>query len=160
MLYGPLKTYFNQEISKWLKNHPGRVVTHFQISSLFNEAYGKTATVQNACHGFKTTGLWPVNLDAYPEYMFAPAETTNIPIEQETFGTSVADNVDSNTTNREPIPIRDLEIEPQNLPLEEIQPWPSHQPGLSFNLLAVPLEVLSPIPTGRFISGQGKRKPS
>ncbi|KAJ0179839.1 hypothetical protein K1T71_004430 [Dendrolimus kikuchii] len=25
--YGPLKTYFNQEVTSWLKNHPGRVVT-------------------------------------------------------------------------------------------------------------------------------------
>lgn len=71
-IYGPLKTYFHQEISKWLKNHPGRVVTHLQIGQLFNQAYGKTATVQNACSGFKNTGLWPINPDIFPDYMFHP----------------------------------------------------------------------------------------
>lgn len=34
--YGPLKTYFNQEISVWLRSHPGRVVTALQIGYLFN----------------------------------------------------------------------------------------------------------------------------
>ncbi|KAG5873599.1 hypothetical protein JTB14_013105 [Gonioctena quinquepunctata] len=47
---------------------------------------------------------------------------------------------------------RDLEVEPQLLPFEDI-------PGPSSGLLAVPLEVLSPVPRGRFRSGQGKRKP-
>ncbi|XP_049888124.1 uncharacterized protein LOC126382356 [Pectinophora gossypiella] len=81
-IYGPLKTFYNQEISKWLKNHPGRVVTHLQIGNLFAQAYGKAATVQNASNGFKSTGLWPINPDIFPDYMFEPAETTNIPLNQ------------------------------------------------------------------------------
>lgn len=55
--FGPLKTYYDQEITKWLKTHPGRVVTQFQVAALFNEAYGKTATVQNAIHGFAKPGI-------------------------------------------------------------------------------------------------------
>ena len=31
VFYGPLKTYFNTETTKWLKNHPGRAVTQFQM---------------------------------------------------------------------------------------------------------------------------------
>ncbi|CAH2088545.1 unnamed protein product [Euphydryas editha] len=61
-------------IAKWLKAHPGRVVTHLQIAGLFNEAYGKAATVENACHGFKSTYI-------ILDYMYEPAETTNIPLE-------------------------------------------------------------------------------
>lgn len=79
--FGPLKTYYNQEIAKWLKAHPGRVVTHLQIAGFFNEAYGKAATVQNACHGFKSTGIWPLNPDIFPDYIYEPAGTTNIPLE-------------------------------------------------------------------------------
>lgn len=52
-IYRRLKTYFNQESSKWLKTHPGRAITHLQIGRLFNEAYRKAATVQNASNGFK-----------------------------------------------------------------------------------------------------------
>lgn len=54
---------------------------------MFAQAYGKVATVQNASNGFKSTGLWPVNADIFPDYMFEPAETTNIPLNQ----VSVAD---------------------------------------------------------------------
>lgn len=79
--FAPLKTYLNQELSKWLKAHPGRVVTQFQIAGLFNDAYGKAATVQNGCHGFKSTGIWPLNPEVFPDYMYEPAETTNIPLE-------------------------------------------------------------------------------
>ena len=78
--FAPLKTYFNQAISKWLKAHPGRVVTQLQIAGLFNEAYGKAATVRNGCHGFKSTGIWPLNPEIFPDYMYEPAETTNIPL--------------------------------------------------------------------------------
>lgn len=84
--HGPLKTNFKQEISVWLRNHPGRVVTALQIGYLFNQAYGKTASVQNACNCFKNTGLWPVNPDIFPDNFFEPAETTNMPI------ASTADN--------------------------------------------------------------------
>lgn len=36
--FGPLNAYYNQELTNWLKNNPGRVVTHFQVASLFNAA--------------------------------------------------------------------------------------------------------------------------
>lgn len=30
--FGHLSTYYNKEIAKWLKAHPGRVVRHLQIA--------------------------------------------------------------------------------------------------------------------------------
>ncbi|CAG5003822.1 unnamed protein product [Parnassius apollo] len=74
--YGPLKTYFNQEVSTWLKSHPGRVVTHFEIGAILNKAYVKAATVQTAVNGLKKTGLWPVDPYIFPDYLVEPAETT------------------------------------------------------------------------------------
>ncbi|KAF5269108.1 hypothetical protein FQA39_LY08778 [Lamprigera yunnana] len=59
ILEGPLKTYFNEEVSTCLKSHPERVVTHFQ-----------------------KTGLWPFDPDIFPDYLLEPAETTNIPMQQ------------------------------------------------------------------------------
>lgn len=81
--YGPLKTYFNQEVTTWLKSHPGRVVTHIQIGQILNKAYGKAATVQNAVNGFQKPGLWPVDPNILSDYLFEPAETTNIPLQQD-----------------------------------------------------------------------------
>lgn len=76
--YGPLTAYYNQELNNWLRNHPGRTVTHFQVAEIFKSAYIKSATVQNAQHGFAKTGICPYNANIFPEHMFAPAEVTNI----------------------------------------------------------------------------------
>jgi hypothetical protein len=35
---GPLKTFSHQEIEKWLRSRPGRVVTIYQIGELFSNA--------------------------------------------------------------------------------------------------------------------------
>jgi hypothetical protein len=56
--YGQLKTYYNREVSKWLKASPGRTVKQNQIISLFCTAYAKAATIANAASGNR-----PVNAD-------------------------------------------------------------------------------------------------
>lgn len=75
--FGPLKIFYDQEISKWLREHPGRVVTQYQIGSLFATAYGKAATIKTATSGFGKCGLFPVNPDIFEEHEYAPSETTN-----------------------------------------------------------------------------------
>ncbi|KAF2887160.1 hypothetical protein ILUMI_19013 [Ignelater luminosus] len=55
--FAPLKTFYNQEVSKWLRTHPGRVVTQYQTATLFSETYGKAATNQNAVSGFAKTEI-------------------------------------------------------------------------------------------------------
>ncbi|XP_030758537.1 uncharacterized protein LOC115884179 [Sitophilus oryzae] len=77
--FGPLKIFYDQEISKWLREHPGRVVTQYQISSLLAVAYGEAATVKSATNGFEKCGLFPVNPDIFEEHEFAPSDTTNRP---------------------------------------------------------------------------------
>ncbi|KAK9889335.1 hypothetical protein WA026_004610 [Henosepilachna vigintioctopunctata] len=71
------------EVSTWLKSHPGRVVTHFHIGAILNKAYGKVATVQYPVNGFQKTGLWPNDPNVFPNYLFEPAETTNITMQQD-----------------------------------------------------------------------------
>lgn len=80
--FTPLKTYYGQEISKWLKTHASRVVTQFRVGALFKEVYGKAALVQNATDGFAKTGIVSCNPDIFPDYMHGTAETTNIPLEE------------------------------------------------------------------------------
>lgn len=85
--FGPLTTYFNQELNMWLKTHPDRTVTHYQIAGLFKNAYQKAATLSIAEKGFSTTGIFPFNSNVFPDWMFAPAEVTNRhnpnPVDQE-----------------------------------------------------------------------------
>jgi len=56
---GPLKTFYCQEIKKWLRSISGRVVTVYQIGEFFGNAYKLAATSEIATNGFRVTGLFP-----------------------------------------------------------------------------------------------------
>ncbi|XP_050293375.1 uncharacterized protein LOC126733931 [Anthonomus grandis grandis] len=75
--FRPLKTFYDQDVTKWLKCHPGRTVSSYQIGGLFAAAYGKAATNQNAVSGLIKTGKWPLNPDIFPDYLFNPAMVTD-----------------------------------------------------------------------------------
>lgn len=67
----PLKTYYAQEISNWLRQNMGRVVTHFQVARLYGLAYQKAATMQNSINAFRKTGLIPCNRNIFSDIDFA-----------------------------------------------------------------------------------------
>lgn len=66
----PFKTYYTEEIERWLKHNPGRKVTIYQIGELFGRAFLKAASYQTAVNGFRATGLFPVNRDYFTEADF------------------------------------------------------------------------------------------
>jgi len=78
----PLSSYYNTEIEKWLRNHPGRTVTVFQIAQLITPAYLKAATALVAANGFRKSGIWPLNRDIFDEHEFAPSHPTDLPENQ------------------------------------------------------------------------------
>jgi hypothetical protein len=71
-----LNHYHDKALEKWLTNNPGRVVTVFQISHIFNESYMQACTPLNAINGFKKTGIFPYNPDVFTDIDFAAAEVT------------------------------------------------------------------------------------
>jgi len=58
-----LKTYYSQHIDQWMRAHPGKPVTMFQISELFGLAYGKAASVSCAVNGFGKARKFPEAAD-------------------------------------------------------------------------------------------------
>lgn len=87
--FSPLMTYYNDEATKWLRSHIGRVITQFQVAALFSKAFLRASTMQTAVNAFKSTGIVPLNADIFPEHLFTAAETTDIglavgPLDSET----------------------------------------------------------------------------
>lgn len=74
---GSLKTFPNQETTKWLKSYLGRVLTHLLIGNFFNEAYGKVA--QCKMHVLLLKILVHKSRH-FPYYMCEHIEATNIPL--------------------------------------------------------------------------------
>lgn len=83
-LFKPLKEYFSQMCDKWLLNHPGRVITQYQVAELFGEAYETAATMGKGILGFKSCGIYPLNPHMFTEDDFLPSSVTDQTILEET----------------------------------------------------------------------------
>lgn len=88
-LFGPLRNYYNQETSNGC---PGRTATQYQVAPLFTEAYGKEASMKNAISGNKNTGIHPLDEDIFPDHLFPPSLSIDVPQQQ----TAETQNEDEN----------------------------------------------------------------
>lgn len=77
--FGPLMTYYDREISKWLRNHPGRTVSVNQIAPIFASAYGQAARHDIAVQAFSCCGICPFNPEIFSDADFAPSLVTDQP---------------------------------------------------------------------------------
>ena len=59
--FGPLKCRWKEVCHKFICDNPGKVVTRFTFSKLFNEAWTKAMTISNISAGFQCTGIYPLN---------------------------------------------------------------------------------------------------
>jgi hypothetical protein len=71
----PFKTYYCQEIEKWLKHHGNIILTTYQIGELMGNACLKSATARVAVNGFRKTGLYPCNRNIFNDYEFVEDAT-------------------------------------------------------------------------------------
>lgn len=63
--------HYDRAVENWLRNHNGRVLTIHQVPQLVNEAFGKSASVVIAQNGFRKTGIFPFDDDAFGNEEFA-----------------------------------------------------------------------------------------
>ena len=80
-VYGPFKKAFNSAMDCWLRSHPGRTVTIYEIPELVNEAQIMAITSRNIISGFKSTGIFPYNRNLFSDVDFAPSNLTDRPLE-------------------------------------------------------------------------------
>lgn len=73
-----LSLYYGDELRKWLRCNPAKVLILFQVSSIFGAAFLHAATMPNAINGFKKTGIWPPDPNVFSDADYLPAATTDI----------------------------------------------------------------------------------
>lgn len=69
-VFKSIKHHFYEQCRLWLIQNAGRRITRLSFGALLNKAWGKAETSENAIAGFKATGVYPLNLEAIPEYAF------------------------------------------------------------------------------------------
>lgn len=79
--FKPLQTYYDRYIDRWLRNHPGRTFTEYQVAEALKEAYGKAASIETASKAFENCGIWPFNPEIFNEADFAASATTDRPLD-------------------------------------------------------------------------------
>ena len=60
-VFGPLKKAWKQECHSYIVNNPGKVVTRYQFSQLFGQAWMKAMIPHNIISGFSVTGVFPTD---------------------------------------------------------------------------------------------------
>ena len=62
--FGPFKTAWKESVHKYMVENPGKVVTRYNFSTLFCEAWMKSMTVKNILSAFKIAGIQPFDRNA------------------------------------------------------------------------------------------------
>lgn len=76
----PLSTYYDQELTNWLRSNPGKIVTMFKIAEILSKAFLRAATMLTAINGFKKTGIYPYDPNIFPDSVFEASVTTDTPL--------------------------------------------------------------------------------
>ena len=76
-IYGPLKKYIAASQDAWMKNHPGSVVSIYDLPAILSEALPRANSATNIINGFRRTGIMPLNPQVFEDHEFAPASVTD-----------------------------------------------------------------------------------
>ncbi|KAJ8728608.1 hypothetical protein PYW07_006304 [Mythimna separata] len=74
--HGVLKKFYSSECEKWLRNHPGRSITVYQVAAIFTPAFYQAATTGRGIELFKCTGIVPWNPEIFTDADFLASEVT------------------------------------------------------------------------------------
>jgi hypothetical protein len=78
-----LKSMCSRGIDSWLKTHPGKTLTIYDLPGIVNYAILNTFVPSNITSGFASAGIFPFNPDKYQLHDFVASYDTDRPIEEE-----------------------------------------------------------------------------
>lgn len=103
-VYGPFKTYFNQESDSFMVNNPGKTINLKNIPTLAGRAHQRAFTPLNITKGFEHTGICPYNPNIFSDTDFASASVTDRPnpgIENQQIRLEAVNNVPNEPGNED-----------------------------------------------------------
>ncbi|GBN42890.1 hypothetical protein AVEN_137431-1 [Araneus ventricosus] len=78
-----LKALYSSETDKWLVQNPGKSITLYKVSVIFQKAYSAASRVQLAEKAFRVTGIEPNNPDIISEDCYSPSLVTLAPLDKD-----------------------------------------------------------------------------
>ncbi|XP_050507964.1 uncharacterized protein LOC126885437 [Diabrotica virgifera virgifera] len=78
-VYGPFKKAINTACDTWMRNHPGKVMTIYDIPGIVTIAMPLVFTQVNIQAGFRKRGIFPFNRDLFQVIDSAPSFATDRP---------------------------------------------------------------------------------
>ena len=79
--FSSLKESWKQVCHDFLTSNPGKVITRYQFSQLFNKAWMQNMNISNIISGFKATGIYPTDCQALLKLI--PAAVSHSDIQEE-----------------------------------------------------------------------------
>ena len=73
LTFPPHTSSRSQAMENWLRLHPGRAVTEYEIGELLGVAFPKAFSQTNITSGFSKPGIFPLNTGVWQESEFLPA---------------------------------------------------------------------------------------
>ena len=78
--FKPFKTAYNKAMDNWLRSHPGKTVTIYDIPELVKVAHEVAFTPSNVTKGFQSTGIFPFNSQIFGDVDFMPSSVSDRPL--------------------------------------------------------------------------------
>ena len=79
---GPFKSYCAKAQANWLRNHPGKTMSLYEIPGIVKSAWPLAATPVTIMNAFRKAGIWPFNPNVFTEEDYAPSFVTDRPLLQ------------------------------------------------------------------------------
>ncbi|XP_065642522.1 uncharacterized protein LOC136074146 [Hydra vulgaris] len=76
--FGPLGTYYDEAMRKWMRSHISQPVTTWQVAELFGDAYSQAASLRIAMKGFQASGFWPLDINVFTDSDFTASSFTDV----------------------------------------------------------------------------------
>ncbi|XP_047141250.1 uncharacterized protein LOC101238262 [Hydra vulgaris] len=77
--FKPLKCSYNSAADNWMRTHPGKRITLYDMAEIFVTAYATVAAVDKAVKGFEVSGIFPFNKAIFTDEYFIAAQLTDEP---------------------------------------------------------------------------------